>query len=32
MTLGAAEDERGPRPIVIDGFWMGLAKRSIQVN
>jgi 4,5-DOPA dioxygenase extradiol len=30
VTLGAAEDELGSARSVIDGFWMGLAKRSVQ--
>ncbi|MBP0460541.1 dioxygenase family protein [Streptomyces montanisoli] len=30
VTLGAAESELGSRRTVIDGFWMGLAKRSVQ--
>jgi 4,5-DOPA dioxygenase extradiol len=30
VTLGAAEDELGSQRSVIDGFWMGLAKRSVQ--
>ncbi|MFB7473080.1 dioxygenase [Kitasatospora sp. NPDC056184] len=32
VTLGAAEGELGRQRTVIDGFWMGLAKRSIQVG
>jgi 4,5-DOPA dioxygenase extradiol len=31
VTLGAAEDPESPAEQVIDGFWMGLAKRSLQV-
>ncbi len=32
VTLGASSDpEQIPRQV-IDGFWMGLAKRSIQVD
>jgi 4,5-DOPA dioxygenase extradiol len=31
VTLGAAEDPEAPAEQVIDGFWMGLAKRSLQV-
>jgi 4,5-DOPA dioxygenase extradiol len=31
VTLGAAEDPEAPRDAVIDGFWMGLSKRSLQV-
>ncbi|MFD6417204.1 dioxygenase [Streptomyces sp. NPDC060194] len=30
VTLGAAEGELGTGRSVIDGFWMGLAKRSVQ--
>ncbi|MFB9519997.1 class III extradiol ring-cleavage dioxygenase [Streptomyces cremeus] len=30
VTLGAAEGELGSGRSVIDGFWMGLAKRSLQ--
>ncbi|MER6913237.1 class III extradiol ring-cleavage dioxygenase [Streptomyces sp. NPDC000594] len=30
VTLGAAEDELDAGRSVIDGFWMGLAKRSVQ--
>ncbi|WP_413807610.1 dioxygenase [Streptomyces sp. OE57] len=30
VTLGAAEAELGGQRSVIDGFWMGLAKRSLQ--
>ncbi|RJL23090.1 dioxygenase [Bailinhaonella thermotolerans] len=30
VTLGAAGDDLGARRTVIDGFWMGLAKRSVQ--
>jgi 4,5-DOPA dioxygenase extradiol len=30
VTLGAAEDELDSGRSVIDGFWMGLAKRSVQ--
>jgi len=32
VTLGAAEGELGSQRTVIDGFWMGLAKRSVQVG
>ncbi|WP_240677263.1 dioxygenase family protein [Actinacidiphila soli] len=32
VTLGAAGDELGDQRSVIDGFWMGLAKRSIQIG
>jgi 4,5-DOPA dioxygenase extradiol len=31
VTLGAATDPSTPGIQVIDGFWMGLAKRSLQV-
>jgi 4,5-DOPA dioxygenase extradiol len=30
VTLGAAESDLGSQRSVIDGFWMGLAKRSVQ--
>jgi 4,5-DOPA dioxygenase extradiol len=30
VTLGAAASELGSQRSVIDGFWMGLAKRSLQ--
>ncbi|NUP49516.1 MAG: dioxygenase [Catenulispora sp.] len=30
VTLGAASEELGTQQSVIDGFWMGLAKRSVQ--
>ncbi|KUJ70170.1 dioxygenase [Streptomyces albus subsp. albus] len=30
VTLGAAEDDLTRQRAVIDGFWMGLAKRSLQ--
>ncbi|GAA3372499.1 class III extradiol ring-cleavage dioxygenase [Streptomyces sannanensis] len=30
VTLGAAEGDLGAQRSVIDGFWMGLAKRSVQ--
>jgi 4,5-DOPA dioxygenase extradiol len=29
VTLGAADDPEAPAEQVIDGFWMGLAKRSL---
>jgi 4,5-DOPA dioxygenase extradiol len=32
VTLGAAADPSAPVSTVIDGYWMGLAKRSFQVN
>lgn len=31
VTLGAASDPSEPGDQVIDGFWMGLSKRSLQV-
>jgi 4,5-DOPA dioxygenase extradiol len=31
VTLGAATDPEAPPEQPIDGFWMGLAKRSFQV-
>ena len=31
VTLGAADRPDAPLGSVIDGYWMGLAKRSIQV-
>jgi 4,5-DOPA dioxygenase extradiol len=31
VTLGAASDPTAPPEQVIDGYWMGLAKRSLQV-
>jgi 4,5-DOPA dioxygenase extradiol len=31
VTLGAASDPETPGDQLIDGFWMGLAKRSLQV-
>jgi 4,5-DOPA dioxygenase extradiol len=31
VTLGAARDPEAPREFTIDGFWMGLSKRSLQV-
>lgn len=31
VTLGAASDPEQPAPAVIDGFWMGLSKRAVQV-
>ncbi len=31
VTLGAATDTHAPAQQVIDGYWMGLAKRSLQV-
>ena len=30
VTLGAAADELGSGRSVIDGFWLGMAKRSVQ--
>ncbi|MFC4336499.1 dioxygenase family protein [Salininema proteolyticum] len=32
VTLGAGGDELGSQRTVIDGFWMGLAKRSVQIG
>lgn len=32
ITLGAGEDDLGTQRSVIDGFWLGLAKRSIQLG
>ena len=32
ITLGAASDPERPVDTVIDGYWMGLAKRSFQVS
>ena len=32
VTLGAASDPTAPVETVIDGYWMGFAKRSIQVS
>jgi 4,5-DOPA dioxygenase extradiol len=31
VTLGAADDPAKPATPVIDGYWMGMAKRSVQV-
>jgi 4,5-DOPA dioxygenase extradiol len=31
VTLGAAENPEAPSRPVIDGFWLGLSKRSLQV-
>jgi 4,5-DOPA dioxygenase extradiol len=31
VTLGAADDPQAPPETVIDGYWFGLAKRSVQV-
>jgi 4,5-DOPA dioxygenase extradiol len=31
VTLGAAENPETPSELTIDGFWMGLSKRSFQV-
>lgn len=31
LTLGAASDPTAPVTTTIDGFWLGLAKRSLQV-
>jgi 4,5-DOPA dioxygenase extradiol len=32
VTLGAAEDEVSTQRAVIDGFWLGMARRSIQLG
>jgi 4,5-DOPA dioxygenase extradiol len=32
LTLGAAEDELAGQRTVIDGYWLGMAKRSIQIG
>ena len=32
VTLGAASDATQPGQQVIDGFWMGLSKRSLQLS
>lgn len=32
VTLGAAEDDLATQRTVIDGFWLGLAKRSVQLG
>jgi 4,5-DOPA dioxygenase extradiol len=32
VTLGASSDPSQPVSTAIDGYWMGLAKRSFQVN
>ncbi len=32
VTLGASSDPSAPVSTVIDGYWMGLAKRSFQVS
>jgi 4,5-DOPA dioxygenase extradiol len=32
VTLGAADDPEAPPRQEIDGFWLGLAKRSVQVS
>jgi 4,5-DOPA dioxygenase extradiol len=32
VTLGAATDPSKPAETVIDGYWMGFAKRSVQVS
>jgi 4,5-DOPA dioxygenase extradiol len=31
VTLGASTEPEAPRDFAIDGFWMGLSKRSLQV-
>jgi 4,5-DOPA dioxygenase extradiol len=32
VTLGAADNPEEPAEVAIDGYWMGLAKRSFQVS
>ncbi|MCD0451994.1 dioxygenase [Actinocorallia sp. API 0066] len=32
VTLGAAQDDLGAQRTPIDGFWMGLSKRSVQLG
>jgi 4,5-DOPA dioxygenase extradiol len=32
VTLGAADDPEAPAEQVIDGYWMGLAKRSVRLD
>jgi 4,5-DOPA dioxygenase extradiol len=32
VTLGAAEDELATQRTVIDGFWLGMARRSVQLG
>ncbi|MET7442215.1 class III extradiol ring-cleavage dioxygenase, partial [Streptomyces sp. NPDC005568] len=32
VTLGAAHEELSSQRTVIDGFWLGLAKRSLQIG
>jgi 4,5-DOPA dioxygenase extradiol len=32
VTLGASADPSAPVSAVIDGYWMGFAKRSFQVS
>jgi 4,5-DOPA dioxygenase extradiol len=32
VTLGAAEAELGTQRSVIDGFWLGMSKRSVQLG
>jgi 4,5-DOPA dioxygenase extradiol len=32
VTLGASSDPSAPVAAVIDGYWMGFAKRSFQVS
>jgi 4,5-DOPA dioxygenase extradiol len=32
VTLGAGQDDLADQRTVIDGFWMGLAERSIQIG
>ena len=32
VTLGAATDPQAPARAVVDGYWMGLSKRSVEVS
>jgi 4,5-DOPA dioxygenase extradiol len=32
VTLGAAESDLGTQRSVVDGFWMGMSKRSVQLG
>jgi 4,5-DOPA dioxygenase extradiol len=32
LTLGMADNPEEPARQVVDGYWMGLSKRSIQVT
>jgi len=31
VTLGAGDSTGEPLPSIIEGYWMGLSKRSIQI-